>query len=65
MDKININSDLIDEFRNKVNEEPFFREKYRNVNGKNYWNIICSAMDWISVASEGLPSIKLNTKGFG
>jgi hypothetical protein len=65
LDKININSDLIDEFRNKVNEEPFFREKYRNVNGKNYWNIICSAMDWISVASEGLTSIKLNTKGFG
>ncbi|MGG0935482.1 hypothetical protein ABHN11_05110 [Brevibacillus centrosporus] len=63
---ININNSLIDEFRNKVNENKFFREKFRNVNGRNHWNIICSAMDWISVAADGLPEINLKTpKGFG
>lgn len=56
---ININVDLIDNFRNKVNEDLFFREKFRNVNGKNHWNVICSAMDWITVAAEGLPGIDL------
>ncbi|WP_368298534.1 hypothetical protein [Cytobacillus firmus] len=62
---ININSDLIDSFRNKVNEEPFFSEIYKNVNGKNHWNLLCSAMDWITVASNGLPEINLNPKGMG
>lgn len=63
--EIKINNELIQEFRKKVNEEDFFRVKFRNVKGKNYWNVICSAMDWISVAAEGLPSIKLNPKGMG
>lgn len=53
---------LIHKFRDKVNEENFFREKHRNINGKNYWNIICSAMDWITIAAKGLPNIKLNKK---
>jgi hypothetical protein len=65
MYKMNIDNVLIDEFRNKVNERDLFRVKFRDINGKNYWNIICSAMDWISVAAEGLPSIKLNPKGSG
>lgn len=56
---------MIDAFRNKVNEEPFFSEIYNNVNGKNHWNLLCSAMDWITVASDGLPEINLNPKGMG
>lgn len=59
MSVINLDLDLIHRFRKKVNEEPIFRELYKNVNGKNKWNIICSAMDWITVASKGLPIINL------
>jgi hypothetical protein len=63
---INLNRNLIVKFRNKVNEKKFFQEKFRNVNGKNYWNVICSAMDWITVAAEGLPKIDLKKpKGLG
>ncbi|MGM0835423.1 MAG: hypothetical protein ACQEV7_04655 [Bacillota bacterium] len=61
----NIDSRLIDNFRNKINEEPAIEGKLKNVNGKNHWNILCSAMDWINVATGGLPQIKLNTRGFG
>jgi hypothetical protein len=63
---INLNDGLIEQFRIKVNEYKFFREKFRNVNGKNHWNVICSAMDWISVAVNGLPEINLKKPtGFG
>ncbi|KQU17418.1 hypothetical protein ASG65_26455 [Bacillus sp. Leaf13] len=63
---INLNRNLIEEFRDKVNERPIFQEKLRNVKGKNHWNVICSAMDWISVAAEGLPAINLEKpKGMG
>jgi hypothetical protein len=63
--KINIDSELIHKFRDKVNEEEFFRVKFRNIDNKNHWNIICSAMDWISIAAVGLPSISLEPKGSG
>ncbi|MGG3912425.1 hypothetical protein [Rossellomorea vietnamensis] len=63
--EIEMDKDLIEEFRDKVNEHDFFRIKFQNVEGKNYWNLICSAMDWISVAATGLPNIKLNPKGMG
>jgi hypothetical protein len=62
---IGLNSDLIDNFRKKVNEEPFFREKFRNINGKNYWNILCSSMDWVTVSVDGLNGIKLKSGLFG
>jgi hypothetical protein len=32
------------------------------MNGKNLWNVICSAMDWIEVAVEGIPYIQLGNK---
>lgn len=32
----------------------------QKINGKNYWNCICSAMDWLDVATENLDSIKIN-----
>lgn len=40
---------LINDFRRKVNENDMVCHLYYNRNGKNYWNIICSAMDWIEV----------------
>ena len=61
---INIDKELISIFRKQINTE-FFSEKFKNVNGKNHWNIICSAMDWITIAAEGLPSINVEPKGFG
>jgi len=46
-----INADLIEKFRNVVNSNlDFVFQKYKNKNGKNYWNLICSCMDWITVA---------------
>lgn len=62
---IKINSDLIEAFRKKVNEETFFCENFKNVKGKNFWNIICSSMDWLTVAADGLPEINVEPKGFG
>ncbi|PFK16416.1 hypothetical protein [Bacillus cereus] len=63
---INLDCGLINNFRNKVNEKKFFQEMFRNVNGKNHWNVICSSMDWISVVADGLPVIDLKKpKGVG
>ena len=56
---IDINSNLIDEFREKINENNYFYNLYKNNDGKNKWNIVCSAMDWLSVVSNGLPQIDL------
>lgn len=61
---INIDSELISIFRDEVNTWSF-SEKFKNVNGKNHWNIICSAMDWITLAADGLPSINVEPKGIG
>lgn len=42
---------LIKRFRNKVNANSYYiLHKYRNQSGENRWNIICSAMDWITVS---------------
>ena len=61
---IDLDPSLIEKFRARVNKRSFF-DKYRNVNGKNLWNITCSAMDWISVAVDGIPLIKLERGGLG
>ncbi|MEH7126581.1 hypothetical protein V7127_25670 [Bacillus sp. JJ1773] len=54
---------LIDKFRRKVNSNhSFVLNQYRNQQGKNLWNIICSCMDWIEVAVNGLPFIQLKHK---
>jgi len=45
-----MNGELIREFRDKANEYDYCRNHYSNVDGKNKWNCICSAMDWITVA---------------
>lgn len=56
-DKIDI--ELITKFRDKVNSNSYFvLQKYKNVNDKNQWNIICSCMDWISVAIRNIDDMK-------
>lgn len=42
--------EIIKAFRNKANEQNYCCEHYSDVDGKNQWNCMCSAMDWISVA---------------
>lgn len=56
MDKMDL--ELINKFRNKVNEHDFVLFKYKNVNGKDQWSCICSAMDWITVAMEYIADVK-------
>lgn len=58
---ININPDLIDKFRDKVNENHMFYALYRNNDGKNKWNIVCSAMDWLTVVSKGITQINIKS----
>lgn len=45
-----LNEQLINQFRERINRHYFVLHKYKNVEGKNKWNCICSAMDWISVS---------------
>lgn len=46
-----LDKNLITKFRDKVNSDSYFVcHKYQNIENKNRWNIICSCMDWISVA---------------
>jgi hypothetical protein len=42
------------EFRKKVNEDNMIYHIFINKNNNNKWNILCSAMDWIEVALEGI-----------
>ena len=60
----NLDSKLIDLFREKVNDNgaDFVLHRYRNINGKNQWSIICSAMDWISVVVDEIDVKKLSYK---
>lgn len=42
---------LIDRFRKVVNgNNGFVLNRYKDVDGKCFWNLICSCMDWISVS---------------
>lgn len=49
---------LIHVFRDRVNENYFVLHRYKDCKGKNKWNCICSAMDWISVSVHYLCSSK-------
>ena len=51
-----VTSDLINQFRDRVNKNNFVLNTYYNIGGKNLWNCICSAMDWITVAVDYLSS---------
>lgn len=54
--------DIIKRFRDKVNEHDLVLQMYRNYKGKNCWNIICSAMDWIDVVVEAIDTKNLSKK---
>ena len=47
--------DLLNKLRNRVNDSDFVLTMYSNHNGKNLWNCICSAIDWIQV---GVASVR-------
>jgi len=50
LEKRTVSMSLINNFRERVNRRYFVYNKYLNYEGKNKWSIICSSMDWISVA---------------
>lgn len=52
--EISVDNGLLLEFRKKVNEDYMILHIFRNKNNKNKWSILCSAMDWIEVALEGI-----------
>ncbi|MPM47950.1 hypothetical protein SDC9_94671 [bioreactor metagenome] len=48
---MNLNTTLIRSFREKVNSHSsYVYNKYRDIDNKNHWNLICSCMDWITVS---------------
>jgi len=55
----------IHQFRDFINtyHADFVRRHYANVNGKNYWACICSAMDWLTEAGNALPEFKIRVEG--
>lgn len=58
-----IDSNLIKQFRDKVNGNcEFTFYKYRNIEHKSKWNIICACMDWIDVAVDYLMNNKFDEK---
>lgn len=54
-----LNRDLITRFRDKMNE-PCILRIFRDHNGRAEWNVICSAMDWIETAVEGIDTDTLS-----
>lgn len=57
---IALEQSVINEFRAMVNDKNnLLAKKFINKDGKNKWNILCSAMDWIDVTVKGLPYIEL------
>lgn len=58
-----IESDLLDSFRELLmNQE--VNKKYSNINGKNKWNILCSAADWIDIGSYGINNFNYKKSPF-
>lgn len=53
-DLISMDNTLINRFRECVNEHDLVFNLYHHYNEKNKWNIICSAMDWITVSIDGI-----------
>ena len=49
-----MNSALINSFRDRANDHSLILHIYRNYKGKNKWNAICSAMDWIQIGIAGI-----------
>ncbi|AUZ86040.1 hypothetical protein CDW43_09310 [Methylophaga nitratireducenticrescens] len=52
-----ITDEKISKFRDLINSNSsFVFHVYRNIDGKNNWNLICSCMDWITVSIRHLQS---------
>lgn len=52
----------INKFRNFINSNNHFvLSKYKNIDGKNKWSIICSCMDWITVAVDYINSVEIKS----
>jgi hypothetical protein len=61
MNNFNIDRDLIHNFRRNINSKSdFVLQKYQNIDSNNYWNIIYSSMDWITIAIDNLNNITLD-----
>lgn len=56
--------ELINKFRDKVNSYDFVFFKYQNVNGRDQWSCICSAMDWITVAIEYINDVRTGKRSY-
>ncbi|MCL2383943.1 MAG: hypothetical protein FWC79_07525 [Oscillospiraceae bacterium] len=54
--------EVIGNFSNKVNENEFVLFKYGDVEGKNKWNCVCSAMDWIRLSARVIDKITFDNK---
>jgi hypothetical protein len=49
--KNRVSDNKISEFRDLVNSNSsFVCNAFRENNGKNQWNVICSCMDWLTVS---------------
>lgn len=55
---------LIHDFRIKVEGHDFVFFKYHNIQGKDKWSCICSAMDWITVGMEYISDVKDGTRSY-
>ena len=55
----------IHEFRDFVNrfQVDFVIRRYSDVNGKNHWSCLCSAMDWLTEAGGALPEFERRAHG--
>lgn len=55
----------IRQFRDFVNRfhTNFVIHCYSNVEGKNYWSCLCSAMDWLTEAEDALPEFQKRANG--
>lgn len=54
-----LNQRLIKDFRDKMNES-LVLHVFRDRNGRAEWNVICSAVDWIETAVEGIDTDSLS-----
>jgi hypothetical protein len=59
-----MDENLITTFREKANENDYCYRTYSRYNGKNLWNCICSAMDWITVGVSNI-SFRPDTEFLG
>ncbi|MGL5354568.1 MAG: hypothetical protein ACRDA5_14840, partial [Clostridium sp.] len=59
---MDLDQNVISKFRRKVNNSNYVYNIYNNIDDKNKWNCICSAMDWIDIAVNFINSDWNNSK---